>query len=127
LHIDFQRVDETTKLNMKVPLHFSGEELSPAVKTDGCLANHVVTEIEVRCLPTDLPEFVAVDLSQLKKGSSLHLADIVLPKGVTAVTHGKNNPVIVSVVVIAAAEVAPDAAAAAPAAKGKAAKAPAKK
>jgi large subunit ribosomal protein L25 len=127
LHIDFQRVDETTKLNMKVPLHFSGEELSPAVKTDGCLANHVVTEIEVRCLPTDLPEFVAVDLSQLKKGSSLHLADIVLPKGVTAVTHGKNNPVIVSLVVIAAAEVAPDAAAAAPAAKGKAAKAPAKK
>jgi large subunit ribosomal protein L25 len=128
LHIDFQRVDENTKLNMKVPLHFSGEELSPAVKTDGCLANHVVTEIEVRCLPTDLPEFVAVDLSQLKKGTSLHLADIVLPKGVTAVTHGKNNPVIVSVVVIpGAAEVAPDAAATAPAAKGKAAKAPAKK
>ena len=131
LHIDFQRVDANTKLHMKVPLHFSGDELSPAVKTDGCIANHVVTEIEVLCLPTDLPEFIAVDLSGLKKGKSLHLADIVLPKGVSAVTHGKNNPVIVSVVQIASAEPAPaaDAAAAAPAAKGgkPAAKAPAKK
>jgi large subunit ribosomal protein L25 len=113
-------------------LHFSGDELSPAVKTDGCIANHVVTEIEVLCLPTDLPEFIAVDLSGLKKGKSLHLADLVLPKGVSAVTHGKNNPVIVSVVQIASAEPAPAAdaaAAAAPAAKGgkPAAKAPAKK
>ena len=137
LHIDFQRVDANTKLHMKVPLHFSGDELSPAVKTDGCIANHVVTEIEVLCLPTDLPEFIAVDLSGLKKGKSLHLADITLPKGVSAVTHGKNNPVIVSVVQIASAEPAPaaDAAAAptgkagakAPAAKAPAAKAPAKK
>jgi large subunit ribosomal protein L25 len=117
LHIDFQRVDATTKLHMKVPLHFSGDELSPAIKTDGCIANHVVTEIEVLCLPTDLPEFIAVDLSKLKKGSSLHLNDIVLPKGVSVVTHGKNNPVIVSVVAIAGATVeAPVAAAAAPAA-----------
>ncbi|MDE2419111.1 MAG: 50S ribosomal protein L25/general stress protein Ctc [Burkholderiales bacterium] len=135
LHIDFQRVDENTKLHMKVPLHFSGDELSPAVKTDGCIANHVLTEIDVLCLPKDLPEFVAVDLSGLKKGKSLHLADIVLPKGVTAVTHGKNNPVVVSVVAVAgAAEAAPaaDAAAApAPVAKGgkaaPAAKAPAAK
>jgi large subunit ribosomal protein L25 len=120
LHIDFQRVDATTKLHMKVPLHFSGDENSPAVKTDGCIANHVVTEIEVLCLPSDLPEFIAVDLSGLKKGASLHLADVVLPKGVTAVTHGKNNPVLVSVVAVAgAAEAAPAAdAAAAPAAKG---------
>ena len=134
LHIDFQRVDATTKLHMKVPLHFFGDDLSPAVKTDGCIANHVVTEIEVLCLPTDLPEFIKVDLSGLKKGASLHLNDVVLPKGVTAVTHGKNNPVIVSVVAIAGA--APEAAAApaadaaaAPAAKGAkpAAKAPAAK
>jgi large subunit ribosomal protein L25 len=120
LHIDFQRVDENTKLHMKVPLHFSGDELSPAVKTDGCIANHVLTEIDVLCLPKDLPEFIAVDLSGLKKGKSLHLADIVLPKGVSAVTHGKNNPVVVSVVAIAAPEAAPaaDAAAAAAPAKG---------
>jgi large subunit ribosomal protein L25 len=69
LHIDFQRVDATTKLHMKVPLHFSGDENSPAVKTDGCIANHVVTEIDVLCLPTDLPEFIAVDLSGLRKAS----------------------------------------------------------
>jgi len=132
LHIDFQRVDATTKLHMKVPLHYSGDENSPAVKTEGCIANHVVTEIEVLCLPSDLPEFIAVDLSGLKKGASLHLNDINLPKGVTAVTHGKNNPVLVSVVVIAAAAEAPaaDAAAAAaatPAAKGKPAAKPAAK
>jgi large subunit ribosomal protein L25 len=124
LHIDFQRVDASTKLSMKVPLHFSGDDLSPAVKTDNCIANHVMTEIEVLCLPTDLPEFIAVDLSGLKKGKSLHLADLVLPKGVTAVAHGKNNPVVVSVVALAAPEAAP-AADAAPAKGGKAA--PAKK
>ena len=119
LHVDFQRVDANTKLHMKVPLHYSGDENSPAVKTDGCIANHVITEIEVLCLPGDLPEFIAVDLSGLKKGASLHLADITLPKGVTAVTRGKNNPVLVSVVAVAGAEapVADAAAAAAPAAK----------
>ena len=121
LHIDFQRVDATTKLHMKVPLHFSGDDQSPAVKTDGCIANHVMTELEVLCLPTDLPEFIAVDLSTLKKGKSLHVSDLVLPKGVSAVRHGNSNPVVVSVVVIAAPEAAPAAdaaAAAAPAAKG---------
>lgn len=130
LHIDFQRVDENTKLHMKVPLHFSGDDQSPAVKTEGCIANHVLTEIDVLCLPKDLPEFIAVDLSGLKKGKSLHLADIVLPKGVSAVTHGKGNPVVVSVVAIATPEVAPAAdaaAAAAPAAKGKAGAKPAAK
>ena len=128
LHVDFQRVDSTTKLHMKVPLHYSGEENSPAVKTEGCIANHIATEIDVLCLPVDLPEFIAVDLSGLKKGSSLRLADVALPKGVTAVTHGKNNPVLVSVVVISAAADAPAAdAAAAPAAATPAAKKPAKK
>ena len=138
-HIDFQRVDANTKLTMKVPLHYSGEEESQAVKFDACLVNHVLNELQISCLPADLPEFIAVDLSGLKKGASLHLADIQLPKGVTAMTGGKKNPVLVSVV--ATKEEAPDpaaapAAAAAPAkaaAAGKAAapapaaKAPAKK
>ena len=116
LHIDFQRVDANTKMNKKVPIHYSGEEASPAVKADACLINHVITELEVSCLPADLPEFIAVDLSNLRKGSSLHLNDITLPKGVTAVTHGKANPVLVSVVSVAAeAEAAP----AAPAANAK--------
>lgn len=131
LHIDFQRVDANTKLHMKVPLHFSGEENSPAVKIDLCLVNHVVNELEISCLPKDLPEFIAVDLSALKKGDSLHLADLKLPKGVTPITHGKANPVIVSVVTTAeeVAEPAPAAAAPADAAKAAApaAKAPAAK
>ena len=120
LHIDFQRVDAKTRLSMKVPLHYSGEEESAAVKADKCLINHVVTELEVACLPADLPEFIAVDLKDLKKGVSLHLNDIQLPKGVTAVTHGKKNPVLVSVVAPVEEVIAPVAAApAAPAKKGK--------
>ncbi len=121
-HVDFQRVDANTTLHMKVPFHFSGEAESPAVKLDGCLVNHVVNEIEVACLPADLPEFIEVDLSGLKKGTSLHVNDITLPKGVKVVTHGKVNPVIVSVVTPAAAEEEPVAAAPA-AADPKAAKA----
>ena len=116
MHVDFQRVDATTKLHMKVPLHYSGQENSPAVKVDACLINLVITELEVACLPADLPEFISVDLSHLKKGVSLHLNDITLPSGVKPVTHGKVNPVLVSVVAVAAeAEAAP--AAPAPAAK----------
>jgi large subunit ribosomal protein L25 len=118
LHIDFQRVDANTKMHKKVPIHYSNEENSPAVKTDACLVNHVITELDISCLPADLPEFIAVDLSGLKKGTSLHLNDITLPKGVTAVTHGKANPVLVSVVTPAAEE-APAADAAAPAAEAK--------
>ena len=122
LHIDFQRVEANTTLHMKVPLHFSGEENSPAVKLDACLINHVVTELEVACLPADLPEFIAVDLSSLKKGTSLHAKDLTLPKGVSAVVRGKENPVIVSVVAPAAEVVEAPVAAAAPAAQGKAKK-----
>ncbi len=118
LHIDFQRVDANTKMHKKVPIHYSNEESSPAVKTDACLVNHVITELDISCLPADLPEFIAVDLSGLKKGTSLHLNDITLPKGVTAVTHGKANPVLVSVVTPAAEE-APAADATAPAGEAK--------
>jgi large subunit ribosomal protein L25 len=133
LHVDFQRVDATTKLHMKVPLHFVGDENSTAIKSEGCIANHVISEINVLCLPADLPEFIKVDLSGLKKGSSLHLAEVVLPKGVSVVAHGADkNPVVVSVVMVAGAEpvaAAPAADAAKPAAKGAkpAAKAPAAK
>jgi large subunit ribosomal protein L25 len=96
-HIDFQRVEADTVLTMKVPLHYAGEENSPAVKLDACLITHVLNDIEVTCLPADLPEFIAVDLSGLKKGTSLHLSDVALPKGVKAVTHGKKSPVLVTV------------------------------
>ena len=121
LHIDFQRVEADHKLTMKVPLHFSGDELSPAVKLENCLLTHVVNEVSISCLPADLPEFISVDLSGLKKGASLHLSDLVMPKGVSAVVNGKNDPVIVSVVALAAPEVVDPAAAPADAKGGKAA------
>ena len=96
-HIDFQRVEARTRMTVKVPLHYSGEEESPAVKTDNCLANHVVTELTVSCFPADIPEFIAIDLSGLKKGSSLHIKDITLPKRVKFVVKGQVNSVLVSV------------------------------
>jgi large subunit ribosomal protein L25 len=98
-HIDFQRVDETTKLRKKVPLHFTGEELSPAVKTDKCLVSHIRTDLEIECLASQLPEFVTIDLSGLVKGTSLHASDLKLPEGIKAVKHGTQNPVIVAVTV----------------------------
>lgn len=126
-HIDFQRVDANTRLHMKVPVHYKGSEESDAVKLDHCLVNPVVNELDISCLPADLPEFIEIDLSGLKKGTVLHLNDVKLPKGVKAVTHGKPNPVLVSVVTPAAEESAADAAAtaegAAPAAAAPAGKA----
>ena len=109
LHIDFQRVDATTKITKKVPLHYVNEENSPAVKTDACVVNHVVNEINIQCLASQLPEFITVDLGNLTKGQSLHVSDIQLPPGTKVVTHGKPNPVIVSANVQAAEveEVAP--------------------
>jgi large subunit ribosomal protein L25 len=104
LHIDFQRVDATTKITKKVPLHFVNEENSPAVKTDHCLVNHIVTELLIQCLASQLPEFLEVDLGELTKGQSLNVGDIKLPAGTKVVTHGKKNPVIVSTSVQAAEE-----------------------
>jgi large subunit ribosomal protein L25 len=97
LHIDFQRIDANTRVRIKVPLHYGGEENSPAVKTDKCLISHVANDVEIECLATQLPEFIAVDLSNLVKGQSLHVSDIVPPTGVRIVRHGTLNPVIVAV------------------------------
>lgn len=99
MHIDFQRVDDTTKVTKRIPLHFINEENSPAVKTDKCLVSHVVTDIELQCLASQLPEFLTVDLGELVKGQSLHVSDLVLPPNVKAVTRGRKNPVIVSATV----------------------------
>jgi ribosomal protein L25, Ctc-form len=104
MHVDFQRVDATTKITKKVPLHYVNEENSPAVKTDGCVVNHVVNELNIQCLASQLPEFISVDLGELTKGQSLHVSDIKLPPGTKVVTHGKPNPVIVSANVQAAEE-----------------------
>jgi large subunit ribosomal protein L25 len=99
LHIDFQRVDEKTRITKKVPLHYINEEISPAVKTDKCLVGHVMNEVEIQCLAANLPEFLEVDLANLVKGQSLHVSDLVLGTGVKVVTHGRKNPVIVAVTV----------------------------
>ena len=122
LHIDFQRIDETTRLHKKVPLHFVNEENSVAVKTDKCLVNHVQTDLEVECLASQLPEFITIDLGDLVKGQSIHVSELKLPAGIKVVRHGSLDPVIVSAnppreeeEVVADAPVV----AAAPAAKGK--------
>jgi large subunit ribosomal protein L25 len=99
LHVDFQRVDATTRITKKVPLHFINEESAPAVKTDKCLIVHVATEVEIQCLASQLPEFLTVDLGNLVKGQSLHVSDLVLGDGVKVVTRGKKNPVIAAVTV----------------------------
>ncbi len=124
LHVDFQRVDETTRLRKKVPLHFSGEENSPAVKTDKCLVSHVATELEIECLASKLPEFITIDLSGLTKNQSLHASDLKLPEGIKAVKRGTLDPVIVAVTTPKAEEeVAPTPVVAAPEkGKGKPAK-----
>ena len=94
LHVDFQRVEASQKLHTKVPLHFVGAEVSPAVKLNGAVVNHVLNEIEVTCLPKDLPEFIEVDLSGMTVGHSVHTNDLKLPAGVTLVLHGQDNPVV---------------------------------
>lgn len=97
LNVDFQRVDANKKLHTKVPLHFLNAETSPAVKLASAIITHVATEIEIECLPADLPEFVAIDLSKIEAGQSLHAKDIALPKGVALTAHvDAENPVIAS-------------------------------
>lgn len=99
LHIDFQRVAEDQKLHMRVPLHFSGQESSPASKTDGVLISHIMSEVAIACLPKDLPEFIAIDLSQLSVNDTVRVRDLKMPEGVTPVLKGKENPVVVAVTV----------------------------
>jgi large subunit ribosomal protein L25 len=94
LHVDFQRVDEKQKIHVKVPLHFTNAEISPAVKLGGAIISHVMTELDITCFPRELPEFIEVDLSKMESGQSLHLSDIQLPSGVTPVLHGQENPTI---------------------------------
>jgi large subunit ribosomal protein L25 len=97
LHIDFQRVAEDQKIHMRVPLHFTGQENSPAVKESGGMISHIQSEVDVACLPKDLPEFITVDLSGLHAHQTIRVLDLKLPDGVTPVLKGKENPVIVSV------------------------------
>jgi large subunit ribosomal protein L25 len=98
LHIDFQRVDATHELHIKVPLHFVNEEAGPGVKLNGGLVNHVITEVEVHCLAKDLPEFIEVDLGSMDIGDNIHASQLKLPQGVAVVKHGEDDPIVVSIV-----------------------------
>jgi large subunit ribosomal protein L25 len=136
LHIDFQRVAEDQPIHMRVPLHFTGQENSPAVKLSAAMVSHVMSEVDIACLPKDLPEYIEVDLSGLKSTDVIKVLDLKMPAGVKPVLKGKENPAVVTVTtkggaseeesaapasadVPATAQKAPPAAkAAAPAAKG---------
>ena len=123
LHIDFQRVDATTKVHLKVPVHFTGLEESPAVKGENCTVTQLIHELDVVCMPSQLPEAITVDLSALTSKVVPGLQAVKLPNGVKAVVRGSNkNPALVSIKLpeVAPAEGAAAAApAAAPAKKGK--------
>jgi len=99
LHVDFQRVDANKKIHVKVPLHFVNAEISPGVKVAGGIVQHVMNELDIQCLPKDLPEFIEVDLSNLQAGHSLHLSTLPLPAGVEAIVPKGEDPTVATVVI----------------------------
>jgi len=99
LHVDFQRLDENRKIHMKIPLHFVNGEVSPAVKINSAIISHVVADLDVTCLPKDLPEFIEVDLTELDVGHSVHVSALKMPPGVTVVSRGKLDPVVATAIV----------------------------
>ena len=130
-HVDFQRVDAKKKMHIKVPLHFVNEDVAPGVKLGGGKISHVMNDLDIVCLPKDLPAFIEVDLAHLELGHSVHVADLKLPKGVEAAAHGTHTAEAVvatvqvprgAVEVDAEAAAAASAAAAVPAAAAPAAK-----
>jgi len=98
-HVDFQRVQKDKKLHMKVPLHFVNAEKSPGVKDQGGVVSHVLNELDIACLPDDLPEFIEVDLGNLAVGNSIHARELALTKGVELALKKDENPVVATVVV----------------------------
>jgi large subunit ribosomal protein L25 len=89
LHIDFQRVAANTKIHVRVPLHFVNAESSPAVKMSANVVSHVMNDIEVICLPKDLPEFLEIDLGTLEAQGAVHVSDLKLPAGVSVTPHAE--------------------------------------
>ena len=98
LHVDFQRVDKNRKIHMEVPLHFLNAEIAPGVKSGGGVVQHVMNELDIQCLPDDLPQFIEVDLANMELNQALHVNELILPKGVEPVSRLKHeNPAVVSV------------------------------
>ena len=120
LHADFQRIAADRKIHMKVPLHFVNGDIAPGVKVAGGAVQHVVNDLNITCLPKDLPEFIEVDLQELQAGHSIHVSGMKLPPGVEAVALNKGDDITVATIVMTRAmsadEEAAEAAAAAPSA-----------
>jgi large subunit ribosomal protein L25 len=134
VHVDLQRVVENEKIRLHLPIHFKGETVAPGVKTQGGVVSHMMADVEVTCLPKDLPEFLEVDMSAMNLNDTIFLADVKLPGGVAVaeLSHGRNPPVVsIHTPRVAepepTAEAAPEAAAAGAAAAPAAAGADAKK
>lgn len=127
MHVDFQRVSADQEITVSVPLHFRNAETSPAVKLQGAMVNHAMNEIEISCLPDQLPEFIEVDLAGLTAEKAIHLSQVKFPEGVTPVIPTGTDPVVANATVVAGggddAEAAPAAAPAATPAAGDAKKA----
>lgn len=100
LHADFLRIDKTQKLNVRVPLHFINEDTSVGVKMQGGIVSHIMTELEVNCLPADLPEFIEVDMAEVEVDSTVHISDLSLPKGVESVALAQGSDHDLSVAAI---------------------------
>jgi len=90
-HVDFQRIDQKKKMHIKVPLHFINEEVAPGVKLGGGKISHVLHDLDIACLPKDLPAYIEVDLGSLELGHSVHVSDLTMPNGVEIATHGTHT------------------------------------
>jgi large subunit ribosomal protein L25 len=116
IHVDLQRVSENETLKIRLPIHFKGAAVSPGVKTQGGIVHHLIQDVEIHCLPADLPEFLELDLSAMNLNDTLYLADVPLPAGVTIPQLRHGNPPVVSIHSPRVAEAEPEAAATAAAA-----------
>ena len=99
MHMDLQRISATEKIHMEVPIHFIGEDVAPGVKLQSGIVAHLLTEVDVTCLPADLPEYLTADISKLDLGDSVHLSDLVLPEGVelTSLAHGGDDLAVATI------------------------------
>ncbi|MEE8388121.1 MAG: 50S ribosomal protein L25/general stress protein Ctc [Acidiferrobacterales bacterium] len=102
LHMDLQRISASEKIHMRVPLHFIGEDVAPGVKLQDGIVSHLMTELDVTCLASNLPEYLEADISELHLHESLHLSDIKLTEGVelTSLFHGGDNLAIVTIAAV---------------------------
>jgi large subunit ribosomal protein L25 len=96
MHLDFQRIVEDEAITLHVPLHFVGEEVAKGVKEQGGVLEHLASDVEVSCLPRDLPEYLEVDVTSLELNQILHLSDLKLPQGVSlvALEHHQDHPIV---------------------------------